>query len=144
MDKRNDLVIKTKYKDMESAKSCVDKIGRSTLFVNGQGNFYGEFENNKFSITSSGKSLGVFEFVGEFIVEHEEVWMHGSIIKREEILKRHKIMFFFIYAFAIVLLLSMNPLFMILAILFLFVPILNKSIINKSNAFYKAITKRVT
>ena len=143
MDKRNNLAIKTKYKDLETAKSCVDKIGRSKLFINGLGKFYGEFEENKFTITSSGKTLGVFEFSGEFVEEHEIIWMKGSIKKREDILKRYKLLVLFMYAFSLILLLSMNPVFMVMAILFLFIPIINKRIIDKSDTFYETIVKRV-
>jgi len=143
MDKRNNLMIKTKYSDIDTAKTCVDKPGRSSIFVNGSGKFYGEFDDNRFSITSSGKTLGAFEFIGEFIEGEEGVLMKGSILKREDIMKRHKLMFLFTYAFSVVLLLSMNPILMMMAILFMFVPLINKYIINKSNAFYKTIIKRV-
>lgn len=143
MDKRNNLEIKTKYRDLETAKSCVDKVGRSSLFVNGLGKFYGEFENNQFSITSSGKTLGVFEFSGEFVEEQEVVWMKGSIRKREDISKRYKLMFLLMYAFSLILFLTMNPVFMMMAVLFLLVPTINNHIIGKSNVFYEAITKRV-
>lgn len=144
MDKRNNLMIKTKYSDLETAKSCVEEIGRSNQFVNGSGKFYGEFENNQFSITSSGKLLGVFEFIGEFVEGDEGILMQGSIEKREDIMKRHKLMFLFIYAFAFVLFISLNPIFVMMAVLFVLVPIINKRVIDKSNAFYKAILKRVT
>lgn len=137
------LKIKTKYNNLEAAKSCVDKIGRSQFFVNGSGQLYGEFENYEFTITSSSKTSGSYEFTGTFIEESDSIWMQGSIKKRDDIMKRHKVMFIMNYIFALILLLTMNPVFMMMAVLFLIVPIINKRVVDKSNAFYKAILKRI-
>lgn len=143
MDKRNNLLIKTKYEDLESAKSCIDIIGRSKFFVNGSGKFYGEFRDNTITITSNGKYLGAFEFVGEFI-EEDGIYMKGNIRKRADIMKRYKLLFLFAYALAIVMLLSFNLVFMVMAVLTFLIPLINMSIVDKSNAFYNALIKRVS
>jgi len=144
MDNSEQVMIKTKYADIESCKACVDKIGRSKFFINGSGKLYGVFGNNHFIITSTGKVHGFMEFVGEFIESDEGVIMQGRIRKREDIIKRHKVIFLFSLAFAVILFISLNPIFMFMSILFVLVSFLNTRLIDKNKSFYKMILKRLT
>ena len=144
MDNSEQVMIKTKYSDIESCKTFVDKIGRSKFFINGSGKLYGEFENNHFVITSTGKVHGFMEFVGEFKESDKGVMMQGTIRKREDIIKRHKIIFLFTLVFAIILFISLNPIFMVMSIFFLLVSFLNMRLINKNKSFHKMIINRLT
>lgn len=144
MDNSKQVMIKTKYVDIESCKASVDKIGQSKFFINGSGKLYGAFENNNFVITSTGKVHGFMEFVGEFIESDDGVMMQGTIRKREDIMKRHKLIFLFSLAFAVILFISLNPIFMFMSILFVIVSFLNTRLIDKNKSFHKMILKHFT
>lgn len=144
MDNSEQVIIKTKYTDIESCKACVDKIGRSKFFINGSGKLYGEFENNHFVITSTGKVHGFMEFVGDFIESDEGFIMKGILRKRVDIMKRNKLIFVLSLAFAVILFISLNPILMFMSILFVLISFLNMRLMNKNKSFHKMLLKRLT
>jgi hypothetical protein len=144
MNNTEQVIIKTKYADIESCKASVDKIGRSKFFVNGSGKLYGEFENNHFVMTSTGKVHGFMAFEGEFTESDEGVIMKGIIRKREDMKKRHKFIFFFTLAFAVLLFMSLNPIFMFMSVLFVLVTFINMRVMDKNKSFHKMILNRLT
>lgn len=144
MDNSQHVRIKTKFKSMDACKSNVDKIGRSQFFVNGTGKLYGIFDDEHFVITSSGKLHGFMEFAGEFIESDEGIIMEGIIRKREDIVKRNKIILSLSLVLAIAMIMTFNPVFIFMAFLFLLGSVINMRIMNKNESFHKIIQKRFT
>lgn len=146
MTKRENITIKTKYKTKQDCiENCRDIKRKTRLAVTYSRQISGEvYPDGSFELSSRAKGSAMYEFRGIIKEEVDGVYMVGDIIKKSFALKVIYISIALATIFAIVLIMSMNPVFILFAVLFAVVPWLNLVIINYSDYLYKDIVRKVS
>lgn len=145
MPKRNNISIKTKYKTKEECmENCRDVKGKTILATTYSRQISGEvYPDGSFVLSSRAKGSAMFEFKGVIREEEDGVYMQGDIIKKPSAIKIVYGSILISTVIAIAMVLTMNPVFILFAVLFATMPWLNLMIINKSDFLYKDILNKV-
>lgn len=143
---RDNISIKTKFETIDECReNCIDKTGK-VIFASSMGkSLIGNIqEDNSFLIGSNQKSVALHEFIGVIVQEEDGIYMKGDI--RPRLFSKIFIYFSVLLglAFGIGMILTWSPVLMIFGLVFMIVPSLNIVFMNKSNALYDKITRKVT
>lgn len=145
LPKRNDISIKTKYNTKEECmENCRDVKGKPILATTYSRQISGEvFPDGNFVLSSRAKGSSMFEFKGIISEEADGVYMKGDIVKKSSSIRIVYGSILISTLIAIAMVMTMNPVFILFAILFATIPWLNLIIINKSDFLYNDILNKV-
>lgn len=146
MKKRENITIKTKYETKQDCiENCRDIKRKTRLATTYSRQISGEvYPDGSFELSSTAKGSAMYEFKGMIKEEADGVYMVGDIIKKSFALKVIYVSITLSTLFAIVLIMTMNPVFILFAVLFAVVPWLNLIVINYSDYLYKDIVRKVS
>lgn len=82
-------------------------------------------DNNNFSFSSRAKGSSLTEFVGKMDMKEDGIYLIGHIRPKKEKMTILYAMSILNVVIALMLILSANPIFMLMSVLFLIVPVLN-------------------
>jgi len=142
---RENISIKTKYQTKtECMENCRDIKKKTKLATTYSRQISGEvYADGRFELSSMAKGSSMYEFKGIIKEESDGVYMVGDIIKKPFALKMIYGSIAISTIMAIGLAMTMNPVFIFFAVLFVTVPWLNLIIINKSDYLYRDIINKV-
>lgn len=145
MSKRDQIVLKTKFKTVEQCKAeCVDGIGIKKVAKTWSNKLYGIFDDTQhFVIASDAKGAALFVFEGVIKEREDGIYMEGDI-KVKPISKRIVYLSIMLSVIAgILMYLSLNPVLIFMGTLFMIVPWFNYRFMKKSDVLYHLICKKV-
>jgi len=138
---REDVEIKTKYQTIsECAENCLDIHKKRVMVLNGSRKLYGEvLEDNTFTISSRGKFGAMYWFEGQIEDRGDGIYMSGTI--------RPKPMYQ-VTMYGLCIFFNLVGLFLafsggIWGILMICLGWIYLLIINKSNALYKHLLRKL-
>lgn len=145
MTNRNNISIKTRFETVDSCKqNCLDQVGKVRYASSMGKSLIGEVtDQNSFRIGSNQKSAATHEFIGYIVQKEDGIYMEGDIKARKFSERMIYLSLIFGVVFGIMLILSLNPVFVLFGILFMLMPWMNVIHLKKSNALYNLIIKKV-
>lgn len=146
MSRRENIIIKTKYKTIETCeRNCVDSIGTKRIAKSWSNKLYGVFDDtHHFMITSDARGAALFVFEGVIVERDDHINMEGDIKLRPMSKKIVTGSILVGLLVGILLISTLNAVFMLMGTLFMIVPWFNYLYVKKSDALYSMIHKKVS
>jgi hypothetical protein len=146
MPKRENIVIKTKYKTKsECIEKCRDFKGKTKLVISLSRQISGEvFPDGRFELSSRAKGSAMYEFKGMIKEEEGCVYMVGEIIPKLFTLRIIYLSIVLGIIMAMVFIITMGTVGILFALLFATVPWLNLIAISRGDYLYKEIIRKVS
>ncbi len=146
MSTQKEIRIKTRYTSIEECReSCRDIHKKTVMATTFSRGISGEInQDNHFVLSSTQKGSALFEFVGQIIEADDGIYMVGEIQKKRRALWIIYGNIVFGFLMGLVLIMTMNVVLVFFALFFMSVPWINVIYINRSNALYNVIKKKVS
>ena len=138
------IKILTKYKTKEALmEALLEKEGRSKIFYNYQSRLWTEIkDDHSLVITSDGKRLGGYEFVGQ-VIEDEGIYLKGHVMPRGDIALRQRIYSVMMIVIALLMFTTLNVVFVFMGVLFIIVTLINMRMFKDESPFVKFLKKNL-
>ena len=124
-------------------EALLEREGRSKIFYNYQSRLWTEIKpDHTIVITSDGKRLGGYEFVGQ-IIDDEGIYLKGHVMPRGDIALRQKIYSLMMIVIALLMFTTLNVIFIFMGLLFIIVTLINLRLFKDETPFIKFLKKHL-